>query len=594
MAVTGADGVAAHKIFTLTVNTATDVLLNQQWHLQDCALEVASANVVPAWTVSRGAGVVIGIVDDGVQGTHPDLQANYRAGLSYDFQDYDVDASPATSGACGVTANCQGTQVAGIPRRRAATTATAAAASRRWPASPASASRPTRPTRKKRRPSRSCGTRSRSKIESWHRADDGQSLSAPGPLADVALTSAIAQGRAGLGRIFVWAAGDGRAVGDNCNFDGYANSRFGIAVGAVDDTGHQAPYSEPCAALFVTAPSSGVPGVNRSLTTTDLVGVDGTDPTDDTNTFGGTAGAAPIVSGVAALLLARNPALTWRDVQHLLVRSSRAVDTNDPSWTTGPFPHSEKYGFGVVDALAAVTRAATWRNVAAESAVLPVTHTVNLSIPDNAAAGVSNVIQISSAAAGFTVEHVDVEFTATHPHRGDLEVTLTSPAGVVSHLATARPADAGADFTAWRFRSVRHWGEAAVGAWTLTVTDRAAGNTGTFTGWTLRLFGTASNSGGGGGSSATPVTVIAPVTTTTPTPAVASTTTDDGHGAGRVRRALSDLVPTTSTHAPPRPRLRRPRRPRRRSPARRPTRSAPAWRRRSGDVRRRRRRRVAD
>ena len=57
--VTGADGVSAQKTFTLTVNTATDVLLGQQWHLQDRALEVASANVVPAWALTRGAGVVL-------------------------------------------------------------------------------------------------------------------------------------------------------------------------------------------------------------------------------------------------------------------------------------------------------------------------------------------------------------------------------------------------------------------------------------------------------------------------------------------------------------------------------------------------------
>src|SRR4029079_12289297 len=103
---------------------------------------------------------------------------------------------------------------------------------------------------------------------SWHRVDDGQTLTAPGPLAEGALVTAITQGRSGAGRIFVWAAGDGRANDDNCNFDGYANSRYGIAVGAVDDNGQQAPYSESCSALFVSAPSG---GGTRGLTTTDLV-----------------------------------------------------------------------------------------------------------------------------------------------------------------------------------------------------------------------------------------------------------------------------------------------------------------------------------
>src|ERR1051325_5336021 len=112
---------------------------------------------------------------------------------------------------------------------------------------------------------------------SWHRADDGQTLATPGPLADDALSQAAAQGRSGAGRIFIWAAGDGRAAGDNCNFDGYANSRYGIAVGAVTDSGLQTSYSESCSALFVSAPSSGVAGVNRGLTTTDLLDADGLD-----------------------------------------------------------------------------------------------------------------------------------------------------------------------------------------------------------------------------------------------------------------------------------------------------------------------------
>ena len=52
-------------------------------------------------------------------------------------------------------------------------------------------------------------------------------------------------------------------------------------------------------------------------------------------------------------MLARNPALTWRDVQHILVRSSRRVDSGRSELDTDTFPHSEKYGFGIVDALSA-------------------------------------------------------------------------------------------------------------------------------------------------------------------------------------------------------------------------------------------------
>jgi subtilisin-like proprotein convertase family protein len=511
---TGADALFTDQTFSLSVGAVADTLLAQQWHLEDSGVEMAGANVRPAWPTSRGAGVVIGIVDDGVQWTHPDLQANYDVTLSHDYDGHDHDASPRTSGACGATADCRGTSAAGIAAARSdngvggsGVAPLAAIAGIRLGENAADAD------------VASAISHQLSGIHvenhSWLRPDDGQTLAAPGPLAEAALTNAIAQGRAGAGRVFVWAAGDGRAVGDNCNFDGYANSRFGIAVGAVDETGRQAPYSESCSALLVSAPSSGAPGVHRGLTTTDLLGSDGNSAGDYTSAFGGTSAAAPVVSGVAALMLARNPALTWRDVQHILVRSGRQVDAADPGWTAGVFPHSERYGFGIVDALAAVTRAGTWTNVAAESAVPPIARAVGTTIPDNDATGVSDSVSVGPEYAGFSIEHVEVEFNATHPHRGDLEVTLISPSGDVSHLGTVRPADAAANFTGWRFRSVRHWGQSPVGTWRLQVADRAAGGTGIWNAWTLRIHGLAppppapvppsgggSSGGGGGGGSA--------------------------------------------------------------------------------------------
>ena len=46
-----------------------------------------------------------------------------------------------------------------------------------------------------------------------------------------ALQLAVSRGRYGYGNILVFAAGNGRTNGDNCNYDGYANSVYTIAVG---------------------------------------------------------------------------------------------------------------------------------------------------------------------------------------------------------------------------------------------------------------------------------------------------------------------------------------------------------------------------
>ncbi|MBN2255091.1 MAG: S8 family serine peptidase, partial [Deltaproteobacteria bacterium] len=44
------------------------------------------ANLREAWNQGyTGSGVVIGIVDDGVEGSHPDIAPNYRADLSANF-----------------------------------------------------------------------------------------------------------------------------------------------------------------------------------------------------------------------------------------------------------------------------------------------------------------------------------------------------------------------------------------------------------------------------------------------------------------------------------------------------------------------------
>lgn len=485
---------AAVGAFAAERNT-TDPLLEQQWHLKPRDQEPAGSNVHAVWPISQGAGVVVGIVDDGLQHTHPDLQPGYTPSFSWDFNDNDTDPSPSTTGSCDTTAECHGTAVAGVAGARggngigvSGVAPSASLAGLRLIAAPVSDAQIAEALGHQKDTVQILNN-------SWGPLDCSppgdplctNTLAGPGPLTRLAMETAVTQGRNGKGRILTFAAGNGLQYQDNCNFDGYANNRFVIAVGTVTDNAQQTFYSEPCSAMFVTAPSN---GGSRGITTTDLAGASGYDSTDYTSSFGGTSSAAPLVSGIVALMLARNPSLTWRDVQHILARSSVRINPTDSGWTAGTFAHNEKFGFGLVDAQAAVNLAATWSNVAAESAVPAVTRAINRTIQDNNAAGLIDSITIGNEFSPLTVEHVEVEFDATHPYRGDLEVTLTSPAGVVSKLATIRPRDSGDNFIFWRFGSVRHWGESAAGTWTLQVADREAPDAGTWNSWTLRIYGT--------------------------------------------------------------------------------------------------------
>ena len=463
---------------------AADPLLDQQWHLKDRGKETGGANVQAAWPSSVGAGVVIGIVDDGVLYTHPDLSPNYLASASYDFNFSDADPQPfSTAG--------HGTSVAGVAAARgdnsigvSGVAPQASIAGLRLTALVATDAQ------------EAAAFNFQPSVihilnNSWNPTDNGTTLKGPGTQAVAARQSAITSGRSGKGRIFVWSSGNGRLSGDDCNFDGYANHRFAIAVGASTDSAVQMPQSEGCSALMVLAPAG---GGSRALTTTDLIGSPGYDSGDYTSAFGaastgGMSAAAPTVSGTAALMLARNPNLSWRDVQHILRRTSIRIIPTDAGWTTGQYPHNERLGFGLLDTDAAVDLAGQWASVPSEEVLSPSTRNVNMPIPDINNTGVNDTITISSNEANFVIEHVEVETTITHTWRGDLQVKLTSPSGVVSTLAPIRPNDSGDNFAAWKFGSVRHWGESAAGVWTLNVSDRRFQDTGTLNSWTLRIYG---------------------------------------------------------------------------------------------------------
>ena len=470
-------------------NPQADPLFGRQWHLlntgQRGGTPGADANVTPAWADGvLGDGVVIAVVDDALQYTHPDLAPNYDAALSYDFNFNDPDPAPGRN-----AEDNHGTAVAGIA---AASGGNGVGVSGAAPAATLAGLRLISAAVTDATEADALSYR-RADIDvynsSWGPADDGRNLQAPGPLTLAALADNVRAGRGGLGNVYTWAGGNGGADGDDVNYDGYANSRYVIPVAAITDAGTRAWYSEPGAPLLVSAYSS---GGSAGVTTTDRGGAAGYSAGDYYDSFSGTSASAPLAAGVVALVLDANPALGWRDVQHVLVRSARQNDPLDPDWTTnGAGLHvNHTYGFGAVDAAAAVDLAAAWTPVGPEVSVTSGVVSVDRAIPEDAA-GVTSAVTVPT---GLSVEKVEVVFDAAHTHRGDLEVVLTSPAGTRSVLA-AEHDDPGDDYASWVFSSARHWGENSAGEWTLTVADRATGEVGTFGSWRLNVHGTFDGAG---------------------------------------------------------------------------------------------------
>ena len=323
---------------------------------------------------------------------------------------------------------------------------------------------------------------------SWGPSDDGNVLGGPGPITIAAIEDSIYNGRFGLGNIYTWAAGNGLGANDNSNYDGYASLRYAIAVSAITHYGDQSWYSEPGANILVTAHSNGGTPDYEGITTTDITGTGGYSGGDVTHDFGGTSSATPLVSGVIALILESNPDLTWRDVQNILVHSSRKNDVNDSSWTVngGGLTVSHKYGFGAVDAGAAVSLAENWTSSGEESNATFGPFTENLAI-DN---GPSTWTEFNlTVPIDLSLESIDVIVDITHSSRGELEIVLESPSGHQSWLAEIHN-DNNADYSNWRFGTVQHWDESSQGNWTLKVRDSVTGsNSGTLNSWELIFHG---------------------------------------------------------------------------------------------------------
>ena len=483
-----------------------DPLLPRQWTLkntgQSGGTPGADANVFPVWESGRhGEDVVISIVDDGVESAHPDLTDRIVPQAGYDYRDQDPQPEP--EGTNGVdaegkpAADSHGTAVAGVAAasgNNGIGVAGAAYAARLVPI---------------RLIGGNAGDDQEAKAmahrldlvhisnNSWGADDDGKTITAPGPLMKAALDTALSQGRGGLGTIFVWSAGNGGNEQDNANNDGYANHPGTIAVGALNDLGHRADYSEPGACLIVSAPSGNDKSRLPGSFTTDLLGERGYNRADVesdiaeidyTSTFNGTSSAAPLVSGVVALMLQANPKLGWRDVQEVLIRSAAMAQPENPGWFTNSakIRFNHEFGAGRVDASAAVQLASGWRNLGARRSAVVVKATKDLPpIPDE---GVfqGNLLVTDD----LRVEQVTLNLTLTHPSRGELAIDLISPIGTISHLFVPH-GDTNQNIE-HRFTSVFHWGESARGDWKLRIRDTVGRNAGQVSDYRLEVFGTRS------------------------------------------------------------------------------------------------------
>lgn len=366
----------------------------QQWHLRKAKVGNttidAHANVTAAWKWTRGAGIVIAVIDDGIDIDHEEFRSKGKIVAPRDATDGSME--PDNPRPRGYREN-HGTACAGV----------ACANGRKGASGVAPAAR-LMPIRLNSQ----LGSQGEADAFAWaadHGADviscswgppdgewsdpDDATHNSEVPLPDntrMAIEYALSTGRKGKGCVICWAAGNGNESVDR---DGYASHEGVIAVASCNDTGRRSIYSDTGNAIWCAFPSNDFafaampalpsphPGGGAwdrdharpktpGIWTIDRTGPDGYnrggpatrsgDPKGNyCNSFGGTSSATPGVAGVAALVLAVAPSLTHQEVRDIIKGSCDRIDGANGSY--GPTGHSPYYGYGRVNAAKAVALA---------------------------------------------------------------------------------------------------------------------------------------------------------------------------------------------------------------------------------------------
>uniref|UniRef100_A0AAQ5YZE3 P/Homo B domain-containing protein n=1 Tax=Amphiprion ocellaris TaxID=80972 RepID=A0AAQ5YZE3_AMPOC len=447
-----------------------DPKFRDQWYLYNN--NHRDLNAKAAWQLGyTGKGVVVSILDDGIEKNHPDLMQNYDPDASYDVNDGDPDPQPrytqlndnrhgtrcagevaavANNGICGVGV-AYNAKIGGVRMLDGEVTDMVEAQSL---------------------------SLNPQHIDiysaSWGPEDDGKTVDGPAKLAKEAFLRGVTEGRGGLGSIFVWASGNGGREKDSCNCDGYTNSIYTLSISSSTQNGNVPWYSEACSSTLATTYSSG--NLNeKQIVTTDLKS-----KCTDSHT----------------VLITIFLSLT-KDMQHLVVRTSHPAHLLTNDWRTNGVGRkvSHSYGYGLLDASAIVSLAKTWTSVGTQRKCVITMVSEPRNIGSHLSINKSVDACIGSDSHVTSLEHVQARLTLSYNRRGNLAIHLISPSGTRSTLLHPRPHDYSSEgFNDWAFMTTHSWDENPTGAWTLEIENVAgASDYGTLTQFVLVLYGTAAN-----------------------------------------------------------------------------------------------------
>ena len=515
-----------------------DPLFPSQWYLANTGQRGRTGidiNLQPIWGRYDGTGVVVAVNDDGVDLGHPDLVANLLLDKVYDPARDTVGQGLSGGDA---EANAHGTVVAGIVGMvddngtggvGIAHEARIVAARVLGGGMPADANAKVIQS--------NIAAGAMVSVNSWGTdAAFTENFGPGGSETDrtwgAAVTQAFTEGRAGRGIVFVVASGNERASGADSGMSNWTGNRGTIAVAAVDDQGVIAEYSTPGAGILISAPGglgNGSQGTDSGygIPSADISGVLGYNTTDGAAgdyayQNQGTSYATPMVGGVAALMLQANPLLGFRDVANILALTARKTDVDNASWVqlqgsqwnlTGQ-AYSRDYGYGLVDAAAAVRLAEGWMGGTNAATNFLSAQGQSASPASALPDGTGDRLTVSATvAADIVVERVEVTLDIQAAVPSQLAATLISPAGTRLKLFDGPLAKApGAEDpdTAWpgafTMGVAGFLGERGQGTWQVELLDKDSGlpawttqvadGVATLSGFSIKVWGSGSAFGG--------------------------------------------------------------------------------------------------
>lgn len=522
------------------INMTGDPLFKHQWHLDnteqsnfaqsigergnDLSLEAAIKSGL------TGDGIIVAVVDDGLELAHEDLSPNIVEGGSYDLKNGDTDPT-REEGNGG-----HGTSVAGI------------IAARGWNDLGGRGGAPMASLKGfnyieaqsfANYISAFGGEDYSSDVDIFNYSAGMRPRRAFTVLSSIqqsVITDTLPSMRNGKGAIFVKSAGNKfEKLYSGCTYPD--DLRFGC-IDSVTDTQHifqqvivtaalaadgkKSSYSSVGATTWISGFGGEYGSGEPAIMTTDQSGCergyvrsswfasnefnDGDNPHPEnpecnyTSSFNGTSSAAPSVSGGIALILEQEPELTYRDVKGIIAATARKVDTDfEPveldgityyDWVENAagYSHHSWYGFGALDVDAAIEMVADYNlSTLGEQTISPwddhASETV-VSVPATGEATAS----VESTVDG-TIEFVRVRLDLAAPGIQQMGVRLTSPAGTTVTLFQPKtPIDIDPEGVIYLATSALY-GESTQGTWTLRLFDHEDdGLDITLNAWAIKFF----------------------------------------------------------------------------------------------------------